>query len=91
MQCPGGRDANLVYVNDKLFHRLESHVVLFFVPGTDARQRQTTMPNKRHVHRLIARQTPRAQANCKVAYSTRGRLIDSSNPSRLIVSISTPI
>ena len=30
-------------------------------------------------------------ANCEVAYSTRGRLIDSSNPSRLIVSINTPI
>ena len=47
MQCAGGREANLVHVNDKLFHRLESHVVLFFVPGAHASQQQTTAPNKR--------------------------------------------
>ena len=77
----GGGGARLVDVDDEFFYGLQRHVVLFFVPAAAAGSVRAAAASQWQCNRRMA---------C-VTYSTRGRLMDNSKPSRLIVSIKTPI
>ncbi len=81
----GGRGGAryLVYVDDKLLDGLKSHVAFFFEPGLDS---SISIPNTHCMRTLVI-----MREGGEAAHSTRGRLMDSSKPSRLMVSINTPI